>query len=121
MGEKILYICTCGEKDTEKAHLPFVLANAALAMDIQATIVLQEDGVYIAKKGYAEAMPPGGAFPPMKELLDAFFEQGGQLKVCNPCIKARNIAESDLLDKAEVTAAAALNLEAIEADAVFTY
>lgn len=121
MGEKILYICTCADKDAEKAHLPFVLANAALAMDIQASVVLQEDGVFLAKKGYAETMPPGGAFPPLKELLDAFFEQGGKLKVCNPCIKARNIAESDLLDQAEITAAGALNIEAIEANAVFTY
>ena len=32
--EKILYMCTCGKDRSEMAHIPFVLANAALAMDI---------------------------------------------------------------------------------------
>jgi len=32
-----------------------------------------------------------------------------------------SVAESDLLDQTQVTAAAALNIEAMEADAVFTY
>jgi uncharacterized protein involved in oxidation of intracellular sulfur len=119
--EKILYICTCGEDRPEKAHIPFVLANAALAMDIQASIVLQADSVKIAQKGYAETMPAGGAFPPMKELLANFLELGGRIKVCGPCIKSRNIEESDLIEGSEVTAAGALNLEAVESDAVFVY
>jgi len=50
--EKIIYICTCGEKDAEKAHIPFVLAVAALATDIKATIALQGDAIYIATKGF---------------------------------------------------------------------
>jgi len=54
--EKILYICTCSGNDSEKAHVPFVFANAALAMDIKATIVLQGEGVNIAQKGYVDSM-----------------------------------------------------------------
>lgn len=119
--EKILYICTCGEKEPEKAHVPFVFANAALAMDIKATIVLQGDGVNIAKNGYVDSMPPGGGFPPLKELFESFMELGGQLRVCGPCIKYRNISESDLAAGAEVTAAGSVNLEAIESDAVFVF
>jgi predicted peroxiredoxin len=119
--EKILYMCTCGKDRSEKAHIPFVLANAALAMDIQATIVLQGDGVGIATPGYVDTMPPGGGFPPLKELLASFMEQGGKMWVCGPCIKSRNIAESDLIEGAEVTAAGSVNLEAIEADAVFVF
>jgi uncharacterized protein involved in oxidation of intracellular sulfur len=119
--EKILYICTSGEDRPETAHIPFVLANAALAMDIQASIVLQADAVHIARKGFAATMPGGGGFPPMKQLLDSFLELGGKIKVCGPCIKSRDIAESDLLEGAEVTAAGALNLEAMESDAVLVY
>ena len=119
--EKILYICTCSGKDSEKAHVPFVFANAALAMDIKATIVLQGEGVNIAQKGYVDTMPPGGGFPPMKGLFESFMELGGQLKVCGPCIKYRNIPESDLVEGAEVTAAGSVNLEAIESDAVFVF
>jgi hypothetical protein len=38
-----------------------------------------------------------------------------------PCIKARNIAESDLIEGSQSTAAGALNIEAIGSDAVFVY
>lgn len=119
--EKILYMCTCGKDRAEVAHNPFVLANAALAMDIQATVVLSGEGVHMAVPGYADAMPPGGGFPPMKELLATFLELGGTLWVCGPCIKSRNIAESDLIEGAEVTAAGTVNLEAMASDAVFVF
>ena len=119
--EKNLYIGTCAAENSEKAHMPFVMANAALAMDIRATIVLQGAGVYLAKKGYAETMPPGGGFPPFKKLLQDFLDLGGKLKVCGPCIKERHIEEADLVEGTEITAAGALNVEAMEAKAVFTY
>jgi uncharacterized protein len=119
--EKILYLCTCGKDRSEVAHAPFVLANAALAMDIQATIVLQGDGVALARKGFADTMPPGGGFPPMKKLLTDFIELGGRIWVCGPCIKTRDIAESDLIEGADITAAGAVNVEAVESDAVFVF
>jgi uncharacterized protein involved in oxidation of intracellular sulfur len=119
--EKILYMCTCGEDRSETAHMPFVLANAALAMDIGATIVLQGDGVIIGKKGYAETMPPGGGFPPINGLLASFLQQGGKMWVCGPCIKSRGIDESELVEGATITAAGAVNVEALEADAVFVF
>jgi predicted peroxiredoxin len=119
--EKILYLCTCGKDRSEVAHAPFVLANAALAMDIQATIVLQGDGVTLARKGFAETMPPGGGFPPMDKLLSDFIELGGRVWVCGPCIKTRDIAESDLIEGARITAAGAVNAEAIESDAVLVF
>jgi len=120
-AEKILYIATCAGDNPEKAAMPFVMANAALAMDIQATIVLQGNGVYLAQKGYAEKMLPAGGFPPIKELLTSFLELGGQLKVCVPCIKTRNIEESELVQGSQTTAAGALNVEIIESNAALVY
>ena len=119
--EKILYIGTCAGEDPEKASMPFVMACAALAMDIKATIVLQGNAVYLAQKGYTDKMPPGGGFPPMRELLTNFLELGGELKVCVPCIKSRNIEESELVEGSQTTAAGALNIAAIEANAVMVY
>ena len=119
--KKILYIGTHADDDPEKAAMPIVMACAALAMDIKATITLQGNAVYLAKKGFAEKVLPGGGFPPMKELLDNFMELGGELKVCVPCIKSRNIEESELVEGSQVTGAGALYVEAIEADAVMVY
>ena len=119
--EKILYIATCAGDNPEKAAMPLVMANAALAMDIKATVVLQGNGVYLAQKGYVDTMLPAGGFPPVKELLASYMELGGELKVCVPCLKERNINESELVDGSQTTAAGALNLEAIEANAVMVY
>ena len=121
-NEKILYIGTHGGENPEKAAMPFVMANAALAMDIQATVVLQGNGVYLARKGYPDNMLEPGGFPPVKQLLNDFLSLGGKLLVCVPCIKNRKIDEAtDLVEGAQTTAAGALNIEALESDAVFTY
>jgi predicted peroxiredoxin len=120
--EKILYICTHADDNPEKAAMPFVMANAALAMDIKATVVLQGNGVYLARKGYADNMARPGGFPPVKKLVTEFLELGGQLLVCVPCIKERQIDEAkDLIEGSQTTAAGALNVEALESKAVFVY
>ena len=119
--EKILYICTKAGDDPEKAAMPFVMANAALAMDIEATVCLQGNGVYLAQKGYAEHTSSPGGFPPIKGLIDSFVELGGKIQVCVPCMEERNIAEADLIEGAETTAAGRINLMALESDAVFVY
>jgi predicted peroxiredoxin len=91
-------------------------------MDVQATVCLQGDGVWLAQKGYAEKMPEPGGFPPMAKLIKEFLELGGKLLVCAPCIKKRNIDEKqDLLEGSAITAAGALNIEAMESKAVFVY
>ena len=103
--EKILYLSTHGDENLDKASIPFVLANA----------------VFFAKKGFAATVPASGGFPPMQKLLSDFIELGGTIQVCGPCIKDRGITPDELIDGATVTAAAQVNLAAIEADAVFVY
>ncbi|MBN1337391.1 MAG: DsrE family protein [Deltaproteobacteria bacterium] len=120
-AESILYIATVGAEDPDKASFPFVLAVAALAMDIDATIVLQSNAVAFAQRGFVDTVPPAGGLPPLKSLLSDFLELGGKILVCGPCIKTRGIEVSDLVDGAEVAAAARVNLAALQARAVFVY
>jgi uncharacterized protein involved in oxidation of intracellular sulfur len=119
--EKILYFCTHAGDDPERAAMPFVMASAALAMDIKTILVLQGPGVYLARKGYVDTMTKPGGFPPMAKLLADYLELGGDLRVCVPCIKDRNIDEATLVEGARTTAAGELNVEAMAADAVFVY
>ena len=119
--ERILFICTHAEDNLEKAAMPFVMANGAMAMDVKATIVLQGEAVYLAKKGYLEKLGKPGGFDPFTKLMADFQELGGELKVCVPCIKDRQIDPSDLIEGAETTAAGRLITYSLKADAVFTY
>jgi len=118
--EKIIYIATYAGENPEKASLPFVLANAALTMDVDAVVALQGTGVYLAKKGYLDNVFAAG-LPPLKELVEAFLEAGGRLLVCVPCIRERKIEEDDLIEGAKPTAAAQLTLEFLSANATLVY
>jgi len=119
--EKIVCIGTHAGDDPERSAMPFVIANAALTLDINATIVLQGKGVHLAQKGYVDTMLPSGGFPHMKKLLSDFIELGGELLICSPCIRERKINEADLVKGAKISGAASVVTAGIEADALFTY
>jgi predicted peroxiredoxin len=74
--EKIVFVVTHGEEDPERATFPLMLANAAQSMDVEAVVVLQGDGVYLAKKGYADEISYPG-LTPMKTLVDNYVANGG--------------------------------------------
>lgn len=118
--EKIMYIATHGAEDPERASLPFVLANAALVMEVEAVVALQGASVFLAKKGMLEHVHSAG-FAPLKELVDSFLELGGRLLVCVPCIQERKIDVADLIDKAAPTAGGALTEEILSANATLVY
>jgi predicted peroxiredoxin len=74
--EKIVFVATHAGEDPERASFPLMLANAAQAMDVEAVVVLQSDGVYLAKKGYADNITVPG-FTPLKQLIDSYVANGG--------------------------------------------
>jgi uncharacterized protein len=119
-SQKLLIIGTHAEENPDKATLPFVLGSTALAMGTDVSVILQSTGVYLAMKGYADHVHASG-FPPLVEMLETFFEAGGKLMVCSPCLMARKIDPADLILSAEVVAGATLVSEALEADGTITY
>ena len=118
--EKVFYVVTYADEDPERASMPFTLANAALVMDMKATVFFHGNGVWLAKKGYAEHVSTE-EFGPFKKLLDDFLELGGKLLVCVPCMKGRNIEPSDLIEGAETTAAAKVTQEMLTAQVQLAY
>ena len=102
--EKLVFMVTHGPNHPEEATLPFVMACAALASDVEVVLGFQADGVCLVHQGEAEHVAARG-FPTLSKLIGDFTELGGKLLVCGPCIKAREIAETDLIGGAEVVAA----------------
>jgi uncharacterized protein involved in oxidation of intracellular sulfur len=76
--EKLVFIATHGEEDPERASFPFMLANAAQAMDVEAVVALQSNGVFLAQRGYAEKITVPG-FTPLKELIEGYVAKGGKI------------------------------------------
>ena len=118
--EKMMIIATHGPEDPERATLPFVVANGAMAMDVKVTVALQGNAVNLVMNGTNEHVFAGG-FPPLKELMDNFVGQGGEILVCTPCIKERRIAPEMLVKGAKPIASARLVQECLEATATLNY
>ena len=120
MAEKLVIMVTHSPNHPEHVTIPLVMAVAALASDVEVVMGLQADGVEIAVKGAAEKVNAEG-FPPLAKLLADYAELGGKLLLCGPCIKSRHIEAADLLDNAEVVAAARFVAEITSATNALVY
>ena len=105
MPRTILTNCTCGKEDPERATLPFIVANVAASADQPAIVLLTIEGVWIATKGYAEGISKPG-FQPLKEIVDTFIANGGQIWACGACAKPRGITDDHLITGARIVTAA---------------
>lgn len=118
--EKLVIVSTIGVSNPEKATIPFVMATAAQAMDIEVVVILQADAVVLAKIGEAEKlMVP--EFLPLKNLLDSYVEMGGKINLCSPCLKSRGITKEELIDGSIIIAAGTVISEVISAKSVLSY
>lgn len=104
MAEKLVFMATHGPEDPELATIPFVMAGAALASDVEVVMGFQGPAVELVKCGVAETVQ-APEFPPLAKLLADVRDLGAQLLVCGPCIKSREIVPADLVEGAEVVAA----------------
>jgi predicted peroxiredoxin len=120
MADKLIFVVTCADEKPDNATIPFALGNSALAMDVEATIILQSTGVFLGKKDYARHIHAPG-FPPLQQLMDIFIEEGGKIYICEPCIRARNIGAEDLLDHIEIVSGPTLIDAFLEAKNVAVY
>jgi len=118
--EKIVIISTIGNEHPEKATIPYVMATAAMASDVETVMILQSNAVVLAKQGEAEKVVASG-FMPVKQLIETFIEMGGKLLLCSPCLKERNISKEELIVGSEIIAAGTVISEVMSATSVLTY
>ncbi len=97
--------CSYGKEDPERATLSFIFGNVAAAADQPTAVLLTIEGVRLATKGYADGIHKEG-FQPLKEVMEAFVTNSGQIWVCGTCAKPRGITESDLIKGAQIVTAA---------------
>jgi uncharacterized protein len=121
MAEKLFFMITHGPDHEEHVTIPFVMAVAALASDVEAVIGMQAGGVELAVKGRADTIAAPG-FPPLAKLMNDYRELGGKLLVCGPCVKSRNIdPATEFVENAEIVAAARFVAELTSATNALTY
>jgi predicted peroxiredoxin len=102
---KIMANCTYGKEDPERATLPFIVGNVAATADQEAVVLLTVEGVRLATKGYADDIQKEG-FQPLREIMQSFVANGGQIWACGACTKPRGITDADLIEGAKIVTAA---------------
>lgn len=117
--QKLVILATHGPDNPELATIPFVMACAALASDVAVVMGFQGDGVSLMHKGEADSVQ-APEFPPLANLVADFRELGGVALVCSPCAKSRGI-ENELIEGAEIVAAARFVAEVTSAKSCLTY
>ncbi len=117
--EKLVIMVTHGPEDPELATIPFAMAGAAVASDVEVVMGFQGEGCKLVQKGVAETVT-APEFAPLAGLLDSVREFGGQLLVCAPCVKSRHM-EDELVEGAEICAAARFVSEITSATSTLVY
>ena len=105
MSERMIFTCTYGKEEPERATLPFVAANVAATAGQQATVVCSIEAVWSGTIGGAEGIAAAG-LPPLAQLYTEFVDQGGEVWLCQSCVKPRGITEDKLAKGASIVGAA---------------
>jgi predicted peroxiredoxin len=102
---KLIFGCSHGRDDAERATLPFIAANVAASAGQDAVVLLTIDGAWLATTGYADGLHFQG-MPPLAPLIEEFIDNGGVIWVCGACTKPRDITEDQLIKGASIVGAA---------------
>lgn len=105
MSEKLIFNCTHGKADPERATLPFVAANIAAAAGQDSVVLCTVDAVWLGTEGGLDGIASPG-LPELADLYQTFIENGGQVWLCGACTKPRGIGEEVVATGARIVGAA---------------
>lgn len=105
MSDKLIFNCTWGSDNAERATLPFVAANIAAAAGQEAVVLCTIDAVWLGTEGGTDGVASPG-LPALKDLYSEFIGNGGAVWLCGACTKPRNITEDQIAKGATIVGAA---------------
>jgi uncharacterized protein len=105
MGNKLVFMCTHGKEEAERATLPFVAANVAATAGQEAIVVCTIEGAWLGTKKGTEGIEAKG-LPPLTKLYSDFVANGGKVWLCGACTKPRGITDEHLAPGAAIVGAA---------------
>jgi len=115
--KKILYVQTSGINTPQRLYSPFILAQTAIAMDIEPTLYFLGEGISVVIKGNAEKIKMGN-FPSLKEVMEKTAEMGIKMLICQQSMQVfgQDIRPEDFVENSKVVGAATLNDLVLDAD-----
>lgn len=105
MDGPLLFPCTHGVEDPERATVPFIAASTAAVSGQRAIVVCTAEAVRLGTEGYAEQVECEG-MPPLADLFRQLVDGGGEVWLCSACTNTRGITGDDVVDGAQIVGAA---------------
>lgn len=105
MSSKLIFNCTYGSDDPERATLPFVAANIAATAGQDSVVLCTIDAVWLGTGGGRDGIEANG-LPALADLYRTFIGNGGQVWLCGACTKPRGIGDDQLAEGAVIVGAA---------------
>ena len=119
---KVVVFVTSGPDTPQRCATPFYMASIAVAMDNEAEMIFQIDGVLLLKKGVAEGMVAKEGGKKIVDFLREASEAGVEMKVCSAALQLHDMTADDLIEECdEVVGAAYMTDAGLEADLVLCY
>ena len=112
MSDKLIFNCTYGKDDPERATLPFVAANIAATAGQEAVVLCTIDAVWLGTEGGTDKIAQPG-LPVLAELYREFVDNGGHVWLCGACTKPRGITEQQLAKGSTIVGAAKVGEEVV--------
>jgi predicted peroxiredoxin len=105
MNDRLIFNCTHGKEDAERATLPFVAANIAATAGQEAIVLCTIEAAWLGTRGGTDGIASPG-LPALQDLYQEFVDNGGQVWLCGACTKPRGITEEHLVKGATIVGAA---------------
>ena len=101
----MLFCCSHGEDDPERATIPFIAASMAAVSGQDAVVVCTIDAVWLGTEGVADRVESEGQ-PALADLVRSLLGAGGEIWLCSACTTPRGITADDTIDGATIVGAA---------------
>jgi predicted peroxiredoxin len=118
----VLVFVTSGPATPQRCATPFYMASVVAAMDNQAEMIFQIDGVLLMKKGVAESLIAKEGGKPILDFIREAKRAGVTMKVCSAALGLHDMSEADLIPECDGVVGAAYMVDrALECTRVLSY
>ncbi len=104
--EPLLFVCSHGGDEPERATVPFIAAATAAVSGRRAIVICTIEGVHNGTPAHRDVQAPGT--PALADLVTTLLDNDGEIWLCSACTTARDITEADTIDGATIVGAAAI-------------
>jgi predicted peroxiredoxin len=85
--------------------LAFTLGLKSLEKGHSTALILLLDGVHLGRAGFGDDIDIGEPFLAVKDMVEVYLDNGGEILVCGSCWKHDHIADSERIPRAKIISA----------------